>query len=291
MKCATFEHHGPATLKEAVDLLADLGAESDVKLLAGGQSLVPVMALRLAQPEHVIDLNPLEDEIGRIEVADGHLRLGAMVRQRTAERSATVAAGCPLLSQALPLWAHPQIRTRGTLGGSLAHADPAAEWPAIALALNASVVVHGLSGERTIPAAEFFIGFLTTSLEPDEVVTRIDVPLPAPGTGSSFQEVSRRHGDFAMVGAAATVTLDRDVVTGIGVALSGVGSTPVRAQACESLLAGRVPTDDAVREAAAATAATLTPLDDLHATADYRRLLAETLMKRTLTDAISSARR
>jgi aerobic carbon-monoxide dehydrogenase medium subunit len=290
MKSAAFHYHAPATLKEAVALLADLCVESDVKVLAGGQSLVPVMALRLAQPDHVIDLNPLEPEIGRIEVEGGQLRLGAMVRQRGAERSPEVAAGCPLLFQALPLWAHPQIRTRGTLGGSLAHADPAAEWPTIAMALDATVVVEGPAGERTIPAAEFFIGFLTTSVEPDEVVTRIDVPLPRPGTGSSFQEVSRRHGDFAMVGAAATVTLDRDVVTGIGVALSGVGSTPVRAEACEALLFGRVPSDDAIREAAAATAATLTPLSDLHATADYRRLVAETLMKRTLTDAISSAR-
>ena len=290
LKAAAFTYHAPGSSAEAVSLLAELGPDVETKVLAGGQSLVPLMALRLTQPDHLVDLNGLAAEIGGLDVRDGVLRIGAMVRQRAAERSLLVAAACPLLAEALPHWAHPQVRTRGTLGGSLAHADPAAEWPAIALAVDAEVVLLGPAGERRVPTPEFIHGFLSTAIAPDEILTRIDVPVPRAGTGHCFLEVSRRRGDFAMVAVAVSVAVDAGEIVTAAVALAGVAPTPVRARRCEQLLRGAKPAADVVDQAAAAVVEDILPQDDLHATAAYRRLVAQSLTRRALETAIARAR-
>lgn len=290
MKAAQFEYHAPSSVEEAVRLLGDLDADGEVRILAGGQSLFPMLALRLAQPDHVVDLNRLDPALSGIERVNGTLRIAAMTRQRAAERSDLVAEHCPLLAEALPLWGHPQIRNRGTLGGSLVHADPAAEFPAIALALGATMHLAGPNGERRVAAADFFQGFLTTDVRPGEILTRVDLPVPAGGTGTSFQELSRRHGDFAMVGVAASVTLDGGEFADVRIAFSGVASTPVRATAAEQALEGSTPSDDAVAAAASLAAGDLDPPSDVHASSAYRRHVAGVLARRAVGTAIERAR-
>src|SRR5512142_1290176 len=202
MKLPEVEYEAPTTVAEAVDLLAEHGDEASV--LAGGQSLIPLLALRLARPAVLIDINGV-GELSGVSAADGQVAIGAMTREYVAEESGTVADAVPLLAAALPLIGHEAIRSRGTIGGSLAHADPAAELPAVARALDAEFVVRGPSGERVIPAAEWFEGYLTTSRRPDELLTEVRFPAAKPGTGTSFTEVARRHGDFAMVGLATSL--------------------------------------------------------------------------------------
>ena len=214
MKPAPFTYHRPADLDSLVATMADLGDEA--KLLAGGQSLVPLLALRLASPTHLVDMTRVLDlravdvhEAG--ESADaGYLVVGANATQRDVELDLRIAARVPLLADALPLIAHPQIRNRGTVCGSIAHADPAAELPAVALALDARIVVRSARGTRRIDASDFFLSYLETALEPDDVVVAVEFPLAAPHTGAAFHEISRRHGDFAMAGVAASLTLDHD---------------------------------------------------------------------------------
>lgn len=290
MKSAPFTYHAPTSLDHAVSLLGDLGESSEVKLISGGQSLVPMMALRLAQPEHLVDLNALADELSGIRSNDGSLRIGAMTRQRAAERSSDVAADCPLLAEALPMWGHSQIRNRGTLGGSLAHADPAAEFPSIAVALDAKLRVVGPKGERTIEAADFFTGYLSTAIEPDEILVGIDLDVLPEGSGTSFQEVSRRHGDFAMVGVAAAVTVDAGTVTDARLVFSGVSDTPVRATAAEQALVGGSGDPAAVEAAAELVAAGLAPPADIHASSAYRQHLSCVLARRALDAALQRAR-
>src|SRR5689334_3602058 len=208
MKPAPFEYYAPAGRAEALALLAEHGGEA--KILAGGQSLVPTMNFRLAQPAILVDLNGVADLFGIRAGADGGVVIGAMTRQRTVERSALIAECAPLVAETMPHIAHPQIRNRGTFGGSLAHADPAAELPALAVALDAQMRAQSQSGERLIPAAEFFLGIFTTALEPEEILAEILIPpLPA-RTGTAFEEMARRHGDYALAGAAAVVTLGDD---------------------------------------------------------------------------------
>lgn len=290
MKAAPFSYHSPTSLDHAVTLLRDLGETSEVKVISGGQSLMPMMGLRLAQPDHLVDLAPLAGELSGISRAGDVLQFGAMTRQRAAERSSTVADLCPLLAEALPLWGHFQIRNRGTLGGSIAHADPAAEFPTIAMALDAEMTLASPRGQRTVSASDFFVGFLTTALEPDEILTRVDVKILPDGTGSSFQEVSRRHGDFAMVGIAATVTLQAGSIVDARIAFSGVSDTPVRATAAEQLLIGQPGDSDALDAAAERAAADLTPPTDVHASAAYRKQVARTLARRALGVAVERAR-
>jgi aerobic carbon-monoxide dehydrogenase medium subunit len=291
MKPAPFTYHAPTTLDNAVAMLGDLGATSEVKLISGGQSLMPMMGLRLAQPEHLVDLAPLAAELSGISQANHLLQLGAMTRQRAAERSSMVSDLCPLLAEALPLWGHFQIRNRGTLGGSLAHADPAAEFPTIALALDAEMTLVGPRGQRTVGASDFFVGFLTTALEPDEVLTRVDLKILPEGTGSSFQEVSRRHGDFAMVGIAVTVTLEAATIVDARIAFSGVSDTPVRASGAEQLLIGQAGDSDVLDSAAERAASDLEPPTDVHASAAYRQHVARALARRALGTAVERARR
>ena len=208
MKPAPFRYLAPRSAEEALSYLAEYGY--DAKVLAGGQSLVPTMNFRLAQPAVLVDLNRASELFYVNEVADGTVHLGAMTRQRTVEQSAVVARRVPLLHATMPHIAHVQIRNRGTIGGSLAHADPAAELPAVMVALSAQFRLRSLQGERTVAAEDFYIGLFTTDLQPDEILAEIVVPPPPPRTGWAFQEVARRHGDYALVGAAATVTLAAD---------------------------------------------------------------------------------
>ena len=227
MKPAGFDYERPSSLTETLDRLATVG--EDAKVLAGGQSLIPLMAMRLARPSVLIDVNRVEDLTFEADRGD-YLELGALTRQRAAERSAVVRRTAPLLREALGHIGHPQIRNRGTIGGSLAHADPAAELPTVAVALDATMVIQRAGGDRTVPAADFFTGFFTTAIEPEELLTSVRIPSLPPNAGCSYKEFSRRHGDFAVVGVAAVVVLGGDAtISQARIALSGVGSVPVRA--------------------------------------------------------------
>ncbi|HMA35125.1 MAG TPA: xanthine dehydrogenase family protein subunit M [Chloroflexia bacterium] len=288
MKPAPFEYYAPATRDDALALLAAHGGEA--KVLAGGQSLVPTMNFRLAQPAILVDLNGIADLFGIAEDAGGGLRIGAMTRQRTVERSPLVATWAPLVAEAMPHIAHPQIRNRGTFGGSLAHADPAAELPALAVALDAQMHTQRAGGARQIPAADFFQGLFTTALEPEELLVAVVIPpLPA-RTGTAFAEFARRHGDYALVGAAAVVTLDAGgAVAASKLVLFSIGDGPIVAHPAAAVLDGTLPTGSAIAAAAAAAAAAVDPPSDIHATAAYRRHLVGVLARQTLTRAVDRA--
>jgi aerobic carbon-monoxide dehydrogenase medium subunit len=257
-------------------------------VLAGGQSLIPLLALRLAQPAVLIDINGVEGLSG-VSRTEDWVTIGATTREYVAEESQTIADAVPLLAAALPLIGHEAIRSRGTVGGSLAHADPAAELPAVARALNAEFVVHGPAGERVVPAAEWFEGYLTTSRGPDELLTEVRFLAARPGTGTSFQEVARRHGDFAMVGLATSVTLNAGTITDARLAFAGVSDVPARATAAEELLEGGRPTAELFDEAARVAAADLDPPSDLHGSAEYRKKVAAALVRRGLREAVGNA--
>ena len=286
MKLPPVDYEAPRTVSEAVDLLAEYQDEASV--LAGGQSLIPLLALRLAHPAVLIDINGV-DELSGVSAADGWVSMGAMTREYVAEESATVADAVPLLAAALPLIGHEAIRSRGTVGGSLAHADPAAELPAVARALDAEFVVRGPAGERVVPAAEWFEGYLTTSRLPGELLTEVRFPAAGPGTGVSFQEVARRHGDFAIVGLAASLTLSDGVISDARLAFAGMSDVPVRAAAAEDLLAGERPSAELFDEAARRATEDLDPPADLHGSAEYRKKVAATLVRRGLREAVDNA--
>ena len=288
MKLPPFEYEAPTTVADAVGLLAEHGDEASV--LAGGQSLIPLLALRLARPAVLIDINGV-DELSGVSAADGWVAIGAMTREYVAEESETVADAVPLLAAALPLIGHEAIRSRGTIGGSLAHADPAAELPAVARALDAEFVVRGPSGERVIPAAQWFEGFLTTSRRPDELLLEVRFPTARPGTGISFQEVARRHGDFAIVGLAASLVLSGGVISDARLALAGMSDVPVRAGAAEDLLVGERPSTELFGEAARRATDDVDPPADLHGSSDYRRTVAATMVRRGLRAAADNAAR
>lgn len=286
MKPPRFEYHRAGSVDEAVALLAEHADEA--KVLAGGQSLVPLLSLRLARPAHLVDINRVT---GLDEIANGSgLTVGAMVRHRAIERSAAVRAANPMLAYAVGFIGHGAIRNRGTIGGSLAHADPAAELPAVLLVLDGEIEARSARGARTVAAADLFEGFLTTSLAADELLTTVRVPpLPA-GTGWSFREFSRRSGDFAIVGVAATVRLDANGNVGEArLAFSGVDQKPVRATDAESQLAGATPSDDVWKTAARAAAAPLAPGSDIHGSTAYRKHLAAVLAEGALREAYQRA--
>jgi len=287
MKPPPFEYAAPSTVEEAVSLLVQHDGEA--KVLAGGQSLMPLLNMRFARPAAVIDLRRVAG-LTDIREEGGALVIGAMVTKRAIERSTVVANRQPLLHAATRWIAHPQIRNRGTVGGSMAQADPAAEYPAVAIALDMELDMVGPGGSRRIPAADFFVTYLTTALEENEVLTAIRVPVFPSGTGWSIQEVSRRHGDFAMVGAITTLRLDGGRVADPRIVLFGVGATPLRARGAEETLAGSEPSEDAFAAAGAAVAAEIEePLSDVHASADYRRHLARVLTQRALAEAARRA--
>jgi CO/xanthine dehydrogenase FAD-binding subunit len=284
MKPASFEYVAPRTLDEVLARLADLG--DDAKLLAGGQSLVPAMNMRLARPKVLIDLGRVQGLDG-IHAENGSLALGALVRQRTAERSEAVRRGVPLLAEALPFIGHPTIRNRGTIGGSLAHADPAAELPAVVAALDGDLVVASARGRRVVKPPAFFVSYLTTSLRPDEMLVEVRLPAAGAHTCCAFVEFARRPGDFALVGVALALEMDpAGACRTARLALTGVGAGPVRAVQAERCLAGRVVTAAVVREAAESAAKEIDPADDLHATSHYRRRLAAALVEDAARQAL-----
>ncbi len=286
MKPAPFAYHAPRTRDEALELLDRHGPEA--KPLAGGQSLVPAMNFRLAQPAVLVDLNRVDDLAYVTGDGGGGLRIGAMARQRALEREAVVGDRAPLLRETMPHIAHPQIRNRGTVGGSLAHADPAAELPAVMAALGARVRLQSRTGERWLPLAEFYLGLFTTALAPGELLVEIAVPPMASGSGWAFEEVARRHGDYALVGVAALVQLAADGrCAQARVALLSVGEVPVLSGRAAAALAGERPTDEAIREAADAVQGDIEPMSDIHASGAYRRHLATVLSRRVLTRAFA----
>lgn len=264
-------------------MIEELG--EDARPLAGGQSLIPLLSFRLARPTALVDLAGVP-ELQSIRIEDGRLVIGAMVRERVAERDGKVRESAPLLAHALPLIGHPAIRSRGTIGGSLAHSDPAAELPAAAVALDAELMARSRTrGERTISAADFFTGFFSTALLPDELLTEIRIAPPAPGMGCAFEEVARRHGDFAMVGAAAMVRVEDERITEARIVLTGVSDVPVRAFDAEATLTAAPPSDEVLAEAAAQTADSLSPPTDIHGSSAYRRHVAGVLVRRAVRAA------
>jgi len=288
MKPAAFDYFAPGTVDEALGLLADYGG--DAKPLAGGQSLVPTMNFRLAQPAVLVDLNGIE-ELFFIREDEGGLRCGAMTRQRSVERSALVQRISPLLHEAMPHIAHSQIRNRGTIGGSLAHADPAAELPVLAVALDARMYVRSVTDARWVSAQDFYMGLFTTAMLPEEMLVEVAFPTLPPGSGWAFDEVARQHGNYAMCGAAAVVGLDgRRVVERARLVFLSVGEGPVEAQQAAALLVGEQPNAEAIR-AAADTAATqdIDPVGDIHAGPAFRRHLARVVAERVLTRACERA--
>ena len=279
MKPPSFSYSRPETIEEALAALAE--GDPDAKLLAGGQSLVPILNLRLARPTVLVDLNRVAG-LDAIQL-DGVLRVGAMVRQRALELSRLAREVCPLLPLALKHVGHIPIRNRGTIGGSLAHADPAAELPTVALALDADLVVASPSGGRNVPASSFFQGPLTTALQPDEILTEIRFPV-LPDRRVAFREFARRRGDFALAAVAAVVRLEQGTATDVRLAACGVESTPVRLTIAEGALRGRALSPSVIRDAANAAAHEVSPVADIHADAEYRRELLGVLVGRALAE-------
>ena len=287
MKPAPFRYFAPTSLDECVELLGEHGDEA--KLLAGGQSLVPMMNFRLAKPAALIDLNGLS-ELDYVRDADGGaMRIGALTRQRALERDPELRRCNPLLAEAIPYIGHFQIRNRGTVGGSIAHADPAAELPAVLCALGGSVRARGTGGERTIAAADFFQTYFTPDLGPDEIVTEIALPQWNSGDGWAVHELSRRYGDFALVGIVCRLSVDTEgKVTDGAAALFGVGGTPVVPETVAQLVGTRAEESD-LAAVSSAVAAELDPESDVHASAAYRRHLAGVLTRRALGEAYARA--
>lgn len=286
MKPGPFHYHAPGTLQEAINLLA---TRENAKVLAGGQSLMPMMSFRLAMPDHLIDINDIPG-LSDIEIDDAEIRIGAMTRHRDMEFSTELHSACPLLGEALPHIGHRQTRNRGTIGGSLAHADPAAELPTVALALDGIVEAQSPRGLRRIAMSEFTIGFMTTSLEPDEIVTRVVLPRWPARHGSAFVEFARRRGDFALVSVAALVALDtQGRVARVALAIGGASSAPLRLWAVEQALRGKM-LDQASIAAVSAEARSIEATEDIHASTAYRQHLAEILTGRALRLAGERAR-
>jgi carbon-monoxide dehydrogenase medium subunit len=259
----------------------------EARLLAGGQSLMPLLNFRLARPAHLVDLNRIE-QLAVMSSDGAGLNIGAMVRQRALERSQVAARSAPLLGQALELVGCPQIRNRGTLGGSLAHADPAAELPAVMIALDATLMLHSSRGQRQVSAADFFIGPMRTLLEADELLTDISIPALPEKTGSSLTEVAIRVGDFALGGAATTLTLGADGrIARASIVCFGIDDRPARQVEAENSLVGSRPTEQAFSTAAAVVVSQVRPADDIHASAGYRRRLAGILTARALAGALA----
>jgi carbon-monoxide dehydrogenase medium subunit len=289
VKPTTFDYHVPTTAAEVVSLLAEHGGAA--KPLAGGQSLVPRLALRLTSFDHLVDLGGV-DELRGVDRRDGSLRIGAMTTQAAIEKSPEIAAAAPLLTRATPLIGHFQIRNRGTIGGSLAHADPAAEYPAVVLVLDAELEVMSPAGVRSVPVAEFFTGLWSTAVAEDELLTAVTIPLWTGRTGFAIEEFARRHGDFAIAGAAVALEIDDDDrVRRCHLGLLGLGSAPERATEAESALAGAFVADVDAEEVGRLA---VTPLEsvpsDLHGSADYRRRVGAEVVARAWRRASEEAR-
>ncbi len=289
MKPAPFEYHAPESLGDVTALLAEYG--DDAKVLAGGQSLVPMLALRLTRFEHIIDLNRVDDLSG-VERTNGTLTVKSMTRQSAVEHDTAAGEAVPLLAEAIPLIGHFQIRNRGTVGGSIAHADPASELPAVALALDAELEVAGPGGTRRVPAADFFVGTWTTTIGDDEILRAVHFPVWSDRAGFAVEEVARRSGDFALAGVVAAVELDdAGAVQRSGISFLGMAPTPVRARAAEDALNGSSPSATELTEIAQLAVRDTEPTADVHASAEYRQHVGAHLVQRALDRALGAARR
>jgi CO/xanthine dehydrogenase FAD-binding subunit len=288
MKPSVFKYFDPTSVDEAIGLLQRYG--EDAKILAGGQSLVPMMNFRVARPKVLVDINKVQG-LSYIREEGEEIAIGALTREREVERATLVREKCPILSEAVSHIGHLPVRTRGTIGGSLVHADPSAEIPTVICALGGSMKAVGPSGERSLGPEEFFLTYLTSALGPDEILTEVRVPVLPPGTGWSFLELSRRHGDFAIVAVASIVGLDGDGrCNRAAIALGGVAPTPIRAREAEEALLGRALEGALLEEAGRLGAEATEPESDYHASADYRRDMARVFVRRGLEEAIERAK-
>ncbi|HKJ59493.1 MAG TPA: xanthine dehydrogenase family protein subunit M, partial [Halobacteriales archaeon] len=286
MKAAPFQRHAPTTVDEAVDLL---GSVEDATILAGGQSLVPIMRFRLAEPSNVIDINGVSG-LDHLEESDGQLRIGALVRHADVDQSDLIADRYGSFADTAPLVAEPQVRNRGTVVGSVAQADPKGDWGSVLLAHEGEVVARGAEGERTIPADEFFVLPYDTSLEEGELVTEVRVEAAAEGEGSAYEKLKRKVGDYAMVGVAARVALgDDDAIERAGIGLTSVGITNLRSEAAADVLEGEVPDAELLRRAGEAASGDAEPQSDEHGDAEYKENMVRVLTQRALVTALDRA--
>jgi carbon-monoxide dehydrogenase medium subunit len=279
---ARFEYFAPATLGEALEILERNDGEA--KILAGGQSLIPLMKLRFAAPRALVDINAVEG-LDTLAEEDGGLRIGALVRHKSCERSELLRGRFGALGAAAPLISDPIVRNLGTVCGSLAHADPQGDWGSVMLAVGADVVVRGSGGTRTIPIEEFFQGPFTTAVEPTEVITEVRVRDPGPDSAGTYLKLERKVGDFATVGAAVHVSFANGTVGRAGIALTGVGSSSLKATSAEESLAGRELDEDAIRDAARLAAEAAEPRDDVRGSAEYKRSVVRVFVERGLRAA------
>ena len=284
---AAFEYHAPTSIGDATALLARLGA--DAKILSGGQSLIPLMKLRLAGPQHLVDINRIPD-LAYIREADGFLRIGALTREADLEDSDVVRSRYPLLYDTCKVIADPLVRNLATIGGNLAHADPANDHPATMLALGAEVVVAGGKGRRTVPIASFFTGPFTTSMEANEILVEVAIPVPAARSGGAYLKLERKVGDFATVAVAAHVALSASgTCDQVGIGLTNVGLTPIKATAAEAALRGQRPDDATIKRAAQLAADASDPGEDLRGSVEYKKDMVRVLTGRALRKAVERA--
>ena len=284
---AVFKYASASTIQEAIELLQ----QPDAKVLAGGHSLLPLMKLRLASPPVLVDINRIDGlDYIREDAQLRRLRIGALVRHVQMERSPLIRASYPLLYDAAQGIGDPQVRNRGTLAGSIAHADPASDWPAALLAYDGEVVASGPRGERVLRAREFYVDILTTTLEPDELVTEVRFPMPPPGTGGAYEKLERKVGDYAVVGVAALVTIDGERITSAGIGLCNAASVTIKASSAEDFLSGNVAAPDNVNEAARLAMDASDPIEDDRGPVEYKRAMVRELTRRALRRALERAR-
>lgn len=288
MKPASFDYYAPTEIQEALTLLERHG--DDAKILAGGQSLVPLLNMRLARPKVIIDINRIPS-LSYIRENNGSLRIGGLTRHRMIEKSSVIQERCPLMAEAIRWVGHIEVRNRGTIGGSLVHADPAAELPAVVTALGGEMTMASPQGERTVRAEEFFITFLTTALGSSEILTEARLPVWPRHAGHSFQEISRRHGDFAVVAVAVLLLLNkRRECENSSIVLAGVGPTPLKAKRSEGLLLGQKITRELTEKVGVLAAEDSDPSSDVHGSADYRREMVKVMTRRALEEALARAK-
>jgi carbon-monoxide dehydrogenase medium subunit len=281
-----FDYHRAATLDEALDLLAELG--EDAKVLAGGQSLIPVMKLRFASPGHLIDLNRIEGLDGIAE-RDGSLRIGALVRHNDLAASDVITARYPTIAAAAPQIADPIVRNLGTIGGSLAHADPSGDLGSVMLAMGASVILKSKEAEREVPVVDLLVGAFETSIEPTEILTEIRVPQPGPQVGGTYLKLERKIGDYATVAAATFLSLENGAIGTAGIGLTSVGLSNIKATDAERALAGQTPSDDLFAEAGRLAAAASNPVADVRGSETYKKHMVEVYVRRGLAKAAETA--
>lgn len=278
-----FAYHAPRSLPDVIALLSDHGDQA--KLLAGGHSLLPMMKLRFAAPEHLIDLGHIK-ELRGIDMAGGEIRIGAMTTEREIVASAVLAEHLPLLVETARQIADPQVRSKGTIGGDVAHGDPGNDHPAVMLALDARFVLVGPGGERTVPARDFFLGTYATAIEPGEVMTQIRIAKPAAGSGSCYAKLKRKTGDYATAAAAVVLRMERGACAAVSIGLTNVAPTAIRAEAAEAALLGRTLDDATIAEAGRLASEACEPAADLRGDEDYKRAMAGQMVQRALRTAL-----